>query len=181
MHHRDVEPSLIAVERMCDRILAAREAITRAGRPFVLNARADPYLVRGDVACAEENFAEAVRRARAYAAAGADCVFIPGVADAATVGRLVTAIAAPLNVLGARGGREAGLTIAEFERLGVRRVSIGGSLALAAMGFVRDALAGMRQGIFGFGQHAPTNAEMDGIMAGGTSGGMNDVKGGLNL
>ncbi len=159
------DPALIAAERMCDRIRAAREAVARSGRTFVLNARTDPYLVRRDAASAEENFAEAVRRARAYAAAGADCVFVPGVMDAATVGRLAAAVAAPLNVLGARAGREAALTVDDLGRLGVRRVSVGGSLALAAMGFLRDALAGMGRGVFGFGPGAPTNTGMNRIMA----------------
>lgn len=98
------DPALIDVGRACDRLRAAREAIPR-GRPFVLNARTDPYLCGGDP---EACFAEAVRRVSAYAAAGADCVFVPGPTDAATLARLAAAIAAPLNVLGARAGREAG-------------------------------------------------------------------------
>ncbi len=111
------------------------------------------------------DFAEAVRRARAYAAAGGDCVFVAGPGGAATVGRLAAAIAAPLNVLGARAGRGAALTVADLGRLGVRRVSVRGSLALAAMGFVREALAGMARGAFAFRRGAPTNAEMDRLMA----------------
>lgn len=159
------DPALVDMGRACDRLRAAREAIARAGRPFVLNARTDPYLAHPDAAFAEKNFAEAVQRARAYIAAGADCVFVPGPMDADTVGRLAATIAAPVNVLGGRAGREAALTVSDLERLGVRRVSVGGSLALAAMGFMRDALAGMRRGAFGFGTAAPTNAEMNKLMA----------------
>jgi 2-methylisocitrate lyase-like PEP mutase family enzyme len=150
---------------MCDRIRAAREAVARTGRPFVLNARTDPYLVHRDPAQAEGNFAEAVRRARAYVAAGADCIFVPGVMDAGTIGRLAASVPAPLNLLGARAGREAALTVGELEQLGVRRVSVGGSLALSAMGFVRDALTSLRDGRFSFGGGAPTNAEADALMA----------------
>lgn len=128
----------------------------------MLNARIDPYLRSGDP---ETCFAGAVQRARAYAAAGADCVFVPGPMDAATVGRLASAIPAPLNVLGARAGRAAALTVADLDCLGVRRVSEGGGLALAAMGFVCDALAGMAKGAFRFGPGAPTNAEMNRLMA----------------
>lgn len=112
---------LIDVRRACDRIRAAREAIPH-GHPFVLNVRTDPYLCGGDP---EACFAEAVRRAHAYADAGADCVFVPGPMDAATVGRLAVAIPSPLNVLSARAGREASLTVADLERLGVRRVVAG--------------------------------------------------------
>ena len=155
------DPALIDIGRACDRLRAAREAIPR-DHPFVLNARTDPYLCGGNP---EACFAEAVRRASAYVAAGADCVFVPGPTDAATLAQLAAAITAPLNVLGARAGREAGLTVADFQRLGIRRVSVGGSLALAAMGFVRDALAGMAQGAFMFGSGAPTNAEMNRLMA----------------
>jgi len=153
-------PALVDAGRACDRIRAAREAIPH-GRPFVLNVRTDPYLCGGDP---EACFAEAVRRARAYADAGADCVFVPGPMDAATVGRLAAAIPLPLNVLSARAGREASLTVADLGRLGVRRVSVGGSLALAAMGFVRSTLAGMIEGTFTFGSGAPTNAEMNRTM-----------------
>ena len=154
------DPALTDTERACDRLRAAHEA-TPHGYPFVLSARTDPYLRGGDP---EACFAEAVRRAGAYEAAGADWVFVPGPMDAATVGRRAAAIAAPLNVLGARTGREAALMVAYLGRLGVRRASVGGGLALAAMGFAREALAGMARGAFAFGRGAPTNAETDGLM-----------------
>ena len=154
------DPALIDAGRACDRIRAAREAIPH-GCPFVLNVRIDSYFCGSDT---ETYFAEAVRRAHAYADAGADCVFVPGPMDAATVGRLAAAVPVPLNVLSARAGREASLTVADLGRLGVRRVSIGGSLALAAMGFVRSTLAGMVEGTFTFGPGAPTNAEMNRTM-----------------
>ena len=154
------DPALIDIGRACDRIRAARGAIPH-GHSFVLNVRTDPYLCGGDL---EACFAEAVRRAHAYADAGADCVFVPGPMDAATVGRLAAAVSVPLNVLSARAGREASLTVADLGRLRVRRVSVGGSLALAAMGFVRNTLAGMTGGTFTFGPGAPTNAEMNRTM-----------------
>jgi 2-methylisocitrate lyase-like PEP mutase family enzyme len=77
------------------RIEAGSAAAKRAGMKFVLNARTDPYLAGfGDAA---ETFAEAVRRANAFLAAGAPCVYVPGVTDAETLGRLVKAIRGPLN------------------------------------------------------------------------------------
>ena len=80
-------------------------------------------------------------------------------------GRRTAAITAPLNVLSARADRETTLTIVDFEPLGVRRVSVGGGLALAAMGFARGALAGRVWGAFGFGLGAPTDAEMNRLTA----------------
>jgi 2-methylisocitrate lyase-like PEP mutase family enzyme len=145
------------------RIRAGREAADRLGMPFALNARTDPYLVgHGD---AEANFAEAVRRANAYLAAGATCAFVPGPGDRATVGRLVAAIDGPLNILGAFAGRPS-MTLDEIRRLGVRRVSIGGSLMLSVLTQIRAALAAIRErGDLGYAVTAITNREMDSLMA----------------
>ncbi|MGH1561677.1 isocitrate lyase/PEP mutase family protein [Mumia sp. DW29H23] len=122
---------LLEVEKAHARLEAAREAAPRG--TFVLNARTDTYLVG-----VPDAFAETVRRAEAYVEAGADCVFVPGVGDADTIGRLVAAVPAPLNVV-------AGLTAAmpsvgELGQLGVARVSVGGSLARAALAYVETTL-----------------------------------------
>jgi 2-methylisocitrate lyase-like PEP mutase family enzyme len=132
--------------------------------PFVLNARTDPYLLRfGDAAA---TFAESVRRANAYLAAGATCAYVPGPGDAETVGRLAGAIEGPLNVLAGRAGR-AGLSVEEARRLGVRRVSIGGSLMLSTLTHVREVLAAIRtKGTFDYARTAITNADMNALMEG---------------
>ena len=102
------------------RIRAIKKLVEAEGIAFVLNARTDVFLLQiGEPA---GRFDETVRRANAYREAGADCLFVPGVADAETIGRLVRAIKGPLNVL---AGRSTPPT-AELERLGVARVSIGG-------------------------------------------------------
>jgi hypothetical protein len=94
----------------------------------VLNARTDPFLrPLGD---SDANFSEAVRRANAYLDTGATCAFVRGPTDANTVGRLVKAIHGPLNILAGRAG-QASLRLEDLRRLGVRRVSIGGSLMLS--------------------------------------------------
>jgi 2-methylisocitrate lyase-like PEP mutase family enzyme len=113
---------LLDVDVACERIRAARAAIHASGIPFVLVARTDPYLVEHP-----EPFAEAVRRANLYRAAGADCLFIPGPADAATIGALVEEVQGPLSVVVGLTGH--GLRVAELAALGVRRISIGASLA----------------------------------------------------
>ncbi|MFF4316324.1 isocitrate lyase/phosphoenolpyruvate mutase family protein [Streptomyces sp. NPDC001507] len=113
---------LYAPELAAERIRAAREAVDAAGEPFVLVGRTDVLLTGGPLD-------EAVRRANAYLAAGADCAFVPGAADAGTIGTLVREIDGPLNVvMGLTGGA---LSLADLRGLGVRRVTVGGSIARA--------------------------------------------------
>lgn len=154
---------LFEFDEAVERIRAGRVAADGLGVPFVLNARADPYLK--PVGNAEANFQEAVRRSNAYLAAGATCAYVPGPGDAETVGRLVEAIDGPLNILGSLAGR-AGLTVAEYKGLGVRRISIGGSLMLAAATFARDAVVAMRdEGALDFAANAMTNRGMNLLMS----------------
>jgi 2-methylisocitrate lyase-like PEP mutase family enzyme len=102
-----------------EKVQAIRHAATAAGVPLVINARTDVYLRQlGDPA---GRFDEAVRRSNAYRKAGADCLFVPGVYDAATIGRLAAAIDGPINILAVPGAPP----VPELERLGVRRVSVG--------------------------------------------------------
>ncbi|MER6273435.1 isocitrate lyase/phosphoenolpyruvate mutase family protein [Streptomyces sp900105755] len=109
-------------ELAAERIRAAREAVDSAGEPFVLVGRTDVLLTGG-------RLDEAIRRANAYLAAGADCAFVPGAADAGTIATLVREIAGPLNVvMGLTGGA---LSLADLRGLGVRRVTVGGSIARA--------------------------------------------------
>lgn len=155
--------ALLDLDLAVARIRAGRKAAERLGVPFALNARTDPYLIAGGNA--EAKFAEAVRRSNAYLAAGATCAFVPGPGDRATLERLVAAIDGPLNVLGAFAGRQS-LTVDELCRLGVRRVSIGGSLMLSVLTHVRQTLAGIRErGDFSYAVTAITNREMDAVMA----------------
>ncbi|MEU1163940.1 isocitrate lyase/phosphoenolpyruvate mutase family protein [Streptomyces sp. NPDC005921] len=109
-------------ELSADRIRAARQVVDAAGEPFVLVGRTDVLLTGGPLA-------EAVRRANAYLAAGADCAFVPGAADAETIGTLVKEIDGPLNVV--MGLTGAALSLADLRELGVRRVTVGGSIARA--------------------------------------------------
>ncbi len=136
-----------------DRLAAARAAAPRG--TFVLNARTDAYFVgtNGDT------FAETVDRAHRYLAAGADCIFVPGVDDEATIRRLVAAIPAPLNIV-------AGLTANLIDAptlfsLGVKRVSVGGGLARTALGVLERAARELREsGTLGFLDDAIAYAEV---------------------
>lgn len=162
--HSDGPSPLFDIDLACERIRAGADTIRNAGRSFVLNARVDPYLV--GFGSESANFDESVKRANAYLAAGADCVFVPGPMDAATISRLVQEIRGPLNVLGARAGAPSTLSIADLERLGVKRVSIGGSLSLAMLGFMQQSLRELFQsGTFTYTQAALRHPMVDTLMA----------------
>lgn len=119
------------------RIAAARAAAREAGVPIVINARVDSWIIASG---AEQRFEEALRRARAYLAAGADCIYPIALADAAVIGRLCSALDAPVNV-GARAGMPG---VAELARLGVARISTATRLATLALSHAREAARRLR-------------------------------------
>jgi 2-methylisocitrate lyase-like PEP mutase family enzyme len=129
---------LLAPEEQQARIAAARGAA--GGTGLFINARVDVYLRQ--VGPEAGRFDETVRRARAYSAAGADGVFVPGVGDAATIGRLAAAVGVPLNVMARPGAPSVG----ELARLGVARVSVGPAITLAVMAVIRRAAAELLEG-----------------------------------
>jgi 2-methylisocitrate lyase-like PEP mutase family enzyme len=128
----------IAIER----VRAARQAIDQSGKDVLLTARAECYHVGHP-----GPFSESVRRLQAYAAAGADVLFAPGPQTPAEIEALVAAVAPkPLNLLVVR---DIGLRVEEIAALGVRRISLGGALALAAWtGFMRAAQTLKSEGSF---------------------------------
>jgi 2-methylisocitrate lyase-like PEP mutase family enzyme len=129
---------LLDVALHVERLHAVRDAGASSGVPLVINARTDAFEVQAwDPA---RRFAEAVRRANAYRAAGADCLFVPHVSDAATIGRLALEIAGPLNVIAGPPAPP----IRDLERLGVRRASLGPRVVQAALGLVRRAVVELR-------------------------------------
>jgi len=114
------------------RIRAAREAARAAGVPIVINARTDLYIKKiGDEA---SRFDEAVARGRAYLAAGADCFYPITLRDSATIGRLVEALNAPVNI-NVRAGWP---SVAELEALGVARVTTATQITLMALATTRQ-------------------------------------------
>jgi 2-methylisocitrate lyase-like PEP mutase family enzyme len=112
-----------------ERIAAAREAIDAGGTGVVLTARSEGFIA------GRLDFDETLRRLTAFAAAGADCLYAPGLRQESHIADLVKAVAPkPVNVL------TPGLTVAALAALGVRRISVGGSLARMAWGeFLRAA------------------------------------------
>jgi 2-methylisocitrate lyase-like PEP mutase family enzyme len=132
------EAPLRSLEEAVDRIRAARAAARATGVPIVINARTDLYLL--NLGEERERFEEAVRRARAYLAAGADCVYPIGLVEPRTIGEFVKAVDGPVNII-ARAGLP---SVAELERLGVARVSTATGLTLLAMAGMRRSAEELR-------------------------------------
>jgi len=125
-----------------DRVSAAREAIDRSGSDVLLTARAECYHVGHPNA-----LRESIRRLQAYATAGADVLFAPGPQTPDTIKTLVEAVRPkPFNLLVVR---DIGLGVDDIAALGVRRISVGGALALAGWtAFIRAAQALKSSGSF---------------------------------
>jgi 2-methylisocitrate lyase-like PEP mutase family enzyme len=126
---------MLDAARQAERISAARAAAEAEGVDVYINARIDVFLRQ--VGPESGRFADAVKRAKAYVAAGASGVFVPGVIDAQTIGRLADAIEAPLNIMAGPGAPS---TVA-LQKLGVARVSTGPGLVLAVMMQIRRSAA----------------------------------------
>lgn len=136
------------------RIRAARCAADASGVPFVLTGRTDAYLTD-----ARHPFADAVERCNAYREAGADCLFVPGASDPETIKALVREINGPLTVVMGLTGSP--LTVSQLGSLGVRRVTVGGSLARATFGLIRRAAQEMASsGTFTYADQQIPDAEL---------------------
>lgn len=142
-----------------EKIAAVRETAKRFGVPLVLNARTDVYLL--SVGAAERRYDETVRRLSAFRGAGADCVFAPGVKDAATIARLVSDLRCPLNILAGPGF----LSVGELEQLGVARVSLGSGPMRATLGLIRRMAEELKStGTYKSIEDAPSHAEVNRLM-----------------
>lgn len=124
---------LLDLQLAVGKIKAVRKTAVELRVPIFVNARTDVYLLPGGNPDAD--YAEAVRRLLAFRDVGADCVFAPGLKDAETIGRLVKAVECPLNILAVPGTP----SIAELEKLGVARVSVGSGFMRATLGLLRRA------------------------------------------
>ena len=137
----DTEKPLYDLEVAVARIRAARRAIDRAGGDTLLVGRAECFLV------SRPDIDETLARLKAYASAGADCLYAPGIRSSEHIRRVVESVAPkPVNLL---VGSSSGLSVTEVAALGVRRISVGGALARAAWGgFMRAAKLLAEQGRF---------------------------------
>jgi len=142
------------------RVKAARAAIDRAGGDVVFTARAENF-IRGVT-----DLDDVIRRLKAYAAAGADCLYAPGLKTREQIAAVVEAVAPkPVNYLNSGAF---GFTVSDLAGLGVRRISVGGSLARVAMqAFIRTATEIAKDGKFDGFAGLMSNAEIDKAFAGG--------------
>lgn len=130
--------TLVPLDAQVARIHAVIGIGRECGVPVVLNARTDIYLAQvGDPATM---LARTVERIRAFAAAGADCVFVPGVRDEVTIASLVSSASVPVNILATAGSP----SIARMKELGVGRISVGSGPMRAAMALMRRIAVEMR-------------------------------------
>jgi 2-methylisocitrate lyase-like PEP mutase family enzyme len=150
---------LFELDAAVERVRAARRAIDAAGGEVLLIARAECFLV------GLPDIEHTIARLKAYAGAGADCLYAPGIRSAEHIRAVVEAVhPKPVNLL---MSAPVGLTLADVADLGVRRVSVGGALARAAWGgFMRAAreLAerGSFEGLAGAATHPAVNALFEG-------------------
>lgn len=127
---------LFTAQEQADRLSAARAAAERAGLPdLVVNVRTDVFLF--GIGEADGRLDDVVARAAAYAEAGADSLFVPGLVDLEVLASLVAATSLPVNVMAGPGAP----TVAEFEAVGVRRVSLGTAVAQSAYALAERAAA----------------------------------------
>jgi 2-methylisocitrate lyase-like PEP mutase family enzyme len=128
--------------------------------PVVVNARTDVYLLPGDRG---QQYSEALLRLSAFRDAGADCVFAPGLKDAETIGRLVSELRCPVNILATPGTPP----IPELEKLGVARVSLGSGPMRATLGLLRKIAEELKTtGTYTALEGAPPHAEVNRMLGG---------------
>lgn len=137
-----------------ERIRAAKESVQQLDDDFTLTARAECYLTGHD-----NPFKESVKRVNQYREAGADCLFVPGISDINTIKQLVAEVDGPISVVMGLSGKP--ITLAQLQDAGVSRISIGGSLARATFGLIRNAAKEMlTKGSFEFSQQQIPDAEL---------------------
>lgn len=147
---------LYSVEAAVERLRTARRAIDQTGEKVILVARTEGLLI--DPAAVST----AINKLVAFASAGADCLYAPGVREKSHIAAMVRAVAPkPLNVLVLGPG----LTVAELADLGVRRISVGSGLSRVALGAMYAAAEQIRAGSF------------EGMKSGITSGQINEILG----
>ncbi len=151
----DPDAPLFDFDLAVERIRAARRAIDEGGMPLVLTGRSEGFIV------GRPDLQETIRRLSAYADAGADCLYAPGLRTLPDVAAVVQAVAPkPVNVLAASNFA----TVSELAGAGVRRISVGGSLARSAWtAFLASAKEIAEEGTFSRLAASATHPEINGL------------------
>ena len=152
---RNADEPLYEFSHAVERIKAARRAIDANKSGVLLTGRSEGFIT------GRPDLKETIRRLTAYAEAGADCLFAPGIRTKEDITAVVRAVAPkPVNFIALSGG----FTVAELADLGVRRISIGGALARAAWGgFITAAKEIAEHGTFSAVARGASGAELNTI------------------
>ncbi|MBL8194537.1 MAG: isocitrate lyase/phosphoenolpyruvate mutase family protein, partial [Blastocatellia bacterium] len=155
---KDVDP-IYPFDLSVERVKAAVKAAKSLDFHFMLTARAENFL------CGKPDLADTIRRLEAYAEAGADVLFAPGLTTKEQIEAVVKAVAPkPVNVIMGRSGES--LSLDELANLGVKRVSVGSSLARVAYGtFINAAKEIKEHSSFSYAQEAIPFAQINSIFA----------------
>jgi len=139
-----------------DRIAAASEAART--KPFILTARAENFI------CDRHDMDDTIRRLQAFSAAGADVLYAPGLPSIEAIATVCASVDKPVNVV--MGLKGAPHTVNALQQAGVKRISVGGSFARAALGgFIRAAREVKDQGSFTYSAEAIQGAEASAYMS----------------
>ena len=154
----DAAHPLLGIDVAAERMRAARTAIDQAGGDTLLVGRAECFIV------GRPDLQETIARLKAYAQAGADCLYAPGIRTREQIAAVVAAVAPkPVNLLVGSPGE---LSVHDIAALGVRRISVGGALARCAWGgFMRAATSLAEQGRFDEFEGAARGANLDALFA----------------
>ena len=153
----DAAAPLFPIEVAVERMKAARRAIDAHGGDTLLIGRAENFFA------GKPDLDDAIRRLVAYADAGADCLYAPGIQTREQISAVMAAVAPkPVNVL---VGSVSAWTLADLAALGVRRVSVGGGLARAAWGALMRAAQSLAEGRFDGFEGAAAGAQINGIFS----------------
>lgn len=147
---------IYSISEAVERIQAAAEAAR--GLPFLLTARAENYL------WGRPDLNDTIRRLQAFSEAGADVLYAPGLPDIEAIKTVCHAVEKPVNVV--MGLRGASYSVAELSAAGVRRISVGGSFARAALGALMRAAEEVKtSGTFGYAAEAISDAVVSQLMS----------------
>ena len=159
-HHGPSTDPLFSRDEQSARIAAARETADHAGVQLFINARTDVFLEKVRADDPAWQITETLERARVFASAGANSIFVPGVTDREIIRQLAAEITLPLNILATAGTPG----VSELQELGVKRVSIGSGAARATLTLARKiAVELLGSGTYGFLEGAIPFAEVNAL------------------